>query len=94
MARNSKPYDEEEEEQDDEETIIGHCRDCVYWDAESDDEDISDASVALCLHADLEEYELRTSGDSSCILFEQKDEYDDEEEDEEDEEEEEEEEEY
>jgi hypothetical protein len=89
VAKNSKPYEEDDEEEVDEEVIAGHCRDCVYWDPEAADEDISDESVALCLHADLEEYELRTSGDSSCILFEQKDEYDDDEDEEEEEEEEE-----
>lgn len=86
MAK-KKAYDEEDEAES-EEQAIGPCRDCQYYDVDrEDDEEVGDDTIAGCLHPDLEEYQLRVSGDSGCNLFEPySEDYDDEEEDEEEEE--------
>jgi hypothetical protein len=79
MPLNRKPYDEEEEDDD---GILGKCKNCIHFEA-NPSEDVSDESIAPCLHPDFEEYELRVSGDSSCNLFEAaEDEEDDEDEEE------------
>ncbi|AXA35253.1 MAG: hypothetical protein KatS3mg130_1817 [Candidatus Sumerlaea sp.] len=86
MPKNPKPFDDEDEEDQTEDR--GHCRDCVYYDVDrEEDEEISDETLAPCIHPDLEEYELIVSGDSGCNLFEAYEEEleDEEEEDEEDE---------
>ncbi len=90
MPKGRKAYDEEEEG-DEEEQQVGPCKDCQYFDVDRDEEEVTDETLAPCIHADLEEYELTVSGDSGCNLFEPYDE-DEEEDDEELEEEEEEEE--
>lgn len=90
MAKNRKPYDEDEEE---EEREVGPCRDCQFFDIDRDDDEVTDDTLAPCIHPDLEEYELTVSGDSGCNLFEPY-EGEEDEEDEEEEEEEEDEEEY
>lgn len=90
MPRGRKPYDEdeEEEEEEEEERQVGPCKDCQYFDVDRDDEDVSDDTLAPCIHPDLEEYELTVSGDSGCNQFEPYEEDEDEEEEEEEEEEE------
>jgi hypothetical protein len=87
MPRGRKPFDEEEEEE--EERQAGPCKGCQYFDVDRDEEDITDETLASCIHPDLEEYELTVSGDSGCNLFEPYEADEDEEEAEEDEEEEE-----
>ena len=92
MPRGRKPYDEDEEEEEEEEDRqVGPCKECQYFDVDRDDEDVSDDTLAPCIHPDLEEYELTVSGDSGCNQYEPY-EADDDEEDEEEEEEEDEEE--
>ncbi len=95
MAKARKPYNEEDEEEQ-EAREVGPCRDCQFYDVDRDEEDVSDETLAPCIHPDLEEYELMVSGDSGCNLFEPYEGEEDEEEEEEVEEEpdEEEEEEY
>jgi hypothetical protein len=89
MAKDRKPFDNEEEPIDDEEEPRNVCKSCVYFDAELDD--ATEETIAPCLHPDLEEFELMVSGDSSCNLFEPREEEEESDENEEDEEEEEEE---
>ena len=85
MPKASKPYDDDDEEEEFE-IQTGQCKDCVHYDIERDGEDISDDTLAACLHPDLEEYTLTVSGDSGCNLFEPASEYEDEDEDEDEEE--------
>lgn len=73
MPTNRKPFDDEDEE----DSNLDKCRSCIHFEA-SPNEDVSYESIAACLHPDLEEYELKVSGDSSCNLFEPADEEDDE----------------
>ena len=89
MPKGRKPFEEEEEEEEAE--PAGPCKDCQYYDVDREEEDVSDETLAPCIHPDLEEYELVVSGDSGCNLFELFEEDEDEEDDEEEEEEEEEE---
>lgn len=93
MAKGRKPFDEEEEEEE-EEREVGPCKDCQYFDVDRDEEDVTDETLAPCIHPDLEEYELLVSGDSGCNLFEPYEEEEEEDEEEEEEEEEESDEEY
>jgi hypothetical protein len=91
MPRGRKPYEEEAEEEED--RPVGPCKDCQYFDVDRDEEDITDETLAACIHPDLEEYDLTVSGDSGCNLFEayeadEEDDEDDVEEEEEDEDEE------
>ena len=91
MAKARKVYDEDEdEEKGDVERAAGRCKDCQFFDIDHNDEDLTDESLAPCIHPDLEEYDLTVSGDSGCNLFEPWDgeDEDDEEDDEEEEEEE------
>ena len=86
MPRGRKPYDEDEEEEEEEEDRqVGPCKECQFFDVDRDDEDVSDDTLAPCIHPDLEEYELTVSGDSGCNQFEpyEADEDEDEEEEEE-----------
>ncbi len=71
MPKGRKPYDEEEPIEDEEE-LRNVCRECAYFDVSP--EEATEEIVAPCLHPDLEEYELMVSGDSSCNLFEPRDE--------------------
>ncbi|MGB9692556.1 MAG: hypothetical protein ACPL7D_10350 [Candidatus Sumerlaeaceae bacterium] len=73
MPKGRKPFEEDEEPNDLDETR-NVCMDCVYWDVDPDD--ASEEAIAPCIHPDLEEYELMVSGDSSCNLFEPRDEDD------------------
>lgn len=66
MAKNNpQPYDE-----DDAEGPQSTCKDCRYFDADRDSVRPSDDVLCMCIHPDLEEYELFVSGDSGCSLFE------------------------
>lgn len=91
MPKANKPYDEEDEEDED---LSGPCKDCQYYDVDRREEDVSDDTLAPCIHPDLEEYQLAVSGDSSCNLFEPFDAYDDDDEEDDDEDEDEDEEVY
>jgi hypothetical protein len=89
MPRARKPYNEdEEEEEEEEERQVGPCKDCQYFDVDREDEEVSDDTLAPCIHPDLEEYELTVSGDSGCNQFEPYEEGDEDDDDEDDEEEE------
>ena len=92
MPKANKPYDEDEDEED--VSLTGPCKDCQYYDVDRGEDEVSDASLASCLHPDLEEFDLTVSGDSSCNLFEPCDAYEDDDEDEDDDDEEDEEEEF
>lgn len=83
MPKGRKPYDEDEEEE--EEQPVGPCKECQYYDVDREEDDVSDETLASCIHPDLEEYELTVSGDSGCNLFEAYEEDDDDEDEEEEE---------
>lgn len=69
MAKIPKLVDDEEEEEEGS-GEIGPCKNCQFYDVDRDEEDPSDDTLSRCIHPDLEEYELRVSGDSGCNLFE------------------------
>lgn len=86
MPKGRKPYEEEEEPIEEQEERPC-CKDCQYFDVDRTDiDEISDETLAPCIHPDLEEYELIVSGDSGCNLFEpwesEEEDFEDEEEDE------------
>lgn len=87
MPKGRKHYEEEDDETLESEELRNVCKDCAYFDV--DPEDATEETIAPCIHPDLEEFELMVSGDSSCNLFEPRDEdegeYDEDEEEEEDE---------
>ncbi|MBX7247021.1 MAG: hypothetical protein K1X53_16100 [Candidatus Sumerlaeaceae bacterium] len=89
MPKGRKLYDEDEDDEE-EERVSGPCKDCQFFDVDREEDDVSDETIAHCIHPDLEEYELSVSGDSGCNLFEQFNEDEDDEDEEEEEEEEEE----
>lgn len=63
MAKNPQ-FDEDEGE-----GPQNSCKDCRYFDVDRESIHPSDDLLCMCIHPDLEEYELFVSGDSGCSNF-------------------------
>jgi hypothetical protein len=46
----------------------GLCRDCQWWQIEPNAA-VEDSTLGLCIDEDLQEFQLRVSGDSGCNRF-------------------------
>ncbi|MDD4278225.1 MAG: hypothetical protein PHX74_00660 [Candidatus Sumerlaeales bacterium] len=57
-------------EDDDLEAPQNSCKDCKYFDVDREAGQPAEDFLCMCIHPDLEEYELYVSGDSGCSLFE------------------------
>ncbi|QDU22662.1 hypothetical protein [Urbifossiella limnaea] len=47
----------------------GLCKSCRFWDAEHDGAREEDATVGLCMHAELTHFSLQVSGHCGCNRY-------------------------